>query len=89
MLNWTATRTEKKVQLAKKQLAEHFFVHFFAVVLYDYNAKRPSYTFYEGTLLTKNFVSFVPVRFFFHCCSFSPCWPLAFLERKRKVLKDF
>ena len=30
-------------------------------------------------VLTNNFVPCVPVRFFFHCRSFSPCWPLAFL----------
>ena len=28
---------------------------------------------------TKSFVACVPVGFFFHCCSFSPFWPLAFL----------
>ena len=60
MLNWTATRTEKIGPISKK----NFFVHLFAVILYDYNAKLPSYTFCERTLLTKNFVAFVPVRFF-------------------------
>ena len=30
-------------------------------------------------VLTQYFVSCVHVRFYFHCCSFSPCWPLAFL----------
>ena len=28
--------------------AAHFFVHFFAVVLHDYNVKLPSYTFCGG-----------------------------------------
>ena len=42
------------VKLAKKQLctcSTLFFVHFFAVVLHDYNVKLqklPSYTFYDG-----------------------------------------
>ena len=89
MLNWTATRTEKKVQLAKKQLAEHFFVHFFAVVLYDYNAKRPSYTFYEGTLLTKNFVSFVPVRFFFSLLLIFTLLAASISRKKKKGFKRF
>ena len=31
-------------------------------------------------VLTKNFGAWFPVHFyFFHCRSFSPCWPLAFL----------
>ena len=30
-------------------------------------------------LLTQYFVSCVHVRFYFHCCPFSPCWTLAFL----------
>ena len=30
-------------------------------------------------VLTQYFVSCVHVRFYFHCCPFSPCWTLAFL----------
>ena len=50
-----------------------FFVHFFGVVLHDYNVKLPVYTFYGGNVVR------VLVPFFFHCRSFSPWWPLAFL----------
>ena len=59
----------KTVGLISKTTALHvqynFFVHFFAVVLHQYNMKLPSYTFYEGKVV--------------HYCSFSPWWPLAFL----------
>ena len=66
--------------------AQHaFFVHFFAVVLHDYNVKWkfqniPSYTFYGGNVVhVLVFFVFCFFAFFFHCRSFSPWWPLAFL----------
>ena len=66
--------------------AQHtFFVHFFAVVLHDYNVKWkfqniPSYTFYGGNVVhVVVFFVFCLFAFFFHCRSFSPWWPLAFL----------
>ena len=47
--------------------AAHFFiVHFFGVVLHDYNVKLPSYTFYEGN------VGRVLVQFFFFVAHFHP-----------------
>ena len=60
----------KKVTL---HLEHTFFVRFFAVVLHHYNVKLPSYTFYTGNVVRLH------VHFFFHCCSFSPWWPLVFL----------
>ena len=68
---------QKKGLFSKKQLCmftKHtFFLHFFAVVLHDYNVKLLSYTFYGGNVVC------VPVRFFLKL-SFSPLWPLAFLN---------
>ena len=55
----------------KKRCADFFFV-----VLHDYNVKLqklPSYTFYGRNVVR------VLVPFFFHCRSFLPWWPLAFL----------
>ena len=50
----------------------------------DYNVKFPSCTFYGGN------VPCVPVRFFFfHCRSFSPWWPLAFLTATIQKLSCF
>ena len=47
--------------------AAHFFsIHFFGVVLHDYNVKLPSYTFYEGN------VGRVLVQFFFLVAHFHP-----------------
>ena len=66
----------KKVYLAKNNFARllsTLFLHFFAVVLHDYNVKLLSYTFYGGNDV------FVPVRFFLKP-SFTPLWPLAFLN---------
>ena len=37
------------------------FVHFFAVVLHDYNVKLPSYTFYGGNVVR---LSLLPFFFF-------------------------
>ena len=77
----TATRTAKKKKTDKqtnKQRQDlisrkinfagaHFFIHYFALVLHDYNVKPPSYTFCGGN------VACVSVPWFF---SFSP--PLIF-----------
>ena len=41
------------------------FVHFFAVVLHDYNVKLPSYTFYGGNVVRLSLLTF------FYCRSFS------------------
>ena len=41
------------------------FVHFFAVVLHDYNVKLPSYTFYGGNVVRRSLLTF------FYCRSFS------------------
>ena len=39
--------------MSKKQLCtcSTFFVHFFPVVLHDYNVKLPNYTFYVGNVV--------------------------------------
>ena len=34
------------------------FVHFFAVVLHDYNVKLPSYTFYGGNVVRLSLLTF-------------------------------
>ena len=48
-----------------------FFVHFFAVVLHDYNfQERLSYTFYGGNVRQNSTFS---CSLFFHRRSFSPC----------------
>ena len=67
---------KKRVYLAKNNFARllsTLFLHFFAVVWHDYNVKLLSYTFYEGNVVC------VPVRFFLKP-SFTPLWPLAFLN---------
>ena len=67
MLNGEGNENSKKITIIGP-------ISKIAVVLYDYNVKRPSCTFYGGN------VQCVPVRFFFfHWRSFSPWWPLAFL----------
>ena len=38
-----------------------FYVHFFAVVLYGYNEKRPNYTFYGGNVVFI-FSGFLPTK---------------------------
>ena len=53
-----------------------FFVHFFAVVLHDYNVKLPE-TSWLHVLWRKRRTS--SCSLFFHCRSFSPWWLLAFL----------
>ena len=74
---------QKKVYLAKNNFARllsTLFLHFFAVVLLDYNVKLLSYTFYGGNVVC------VPVRFFLKT-SFTPFWPLAFLNFSPPVQK--
>ena len=51
-----------------------FFVHFFVVVLHDYNVKLP-----ETSWLVTRFMGTCSCPLFVHCCSFSPRWPVAFL----------
>ena len=57
--------SKKKKNFAR---AAHFFCHFFAVVLHDYNAKLREFFFFfmEKTSYAFSFT-------FFHCRSFSPC----------------
>ena len=63
-------RRKITIGLISKKAALHvqhtFFVHFFAVVLHDYNVKLPE------TSLEKMSHAFL-FTFFFHCRSFSPC----------------
>ena len=64
-------------QLTKKILGRlFFFVHFFTVVLHDYNVKLRNFLgtrfFFGGN------VECVPLHFFCRCRSFSPWWQLAF-----------
>ena len=54
-----------------------FFVHFFAVVLHDYNEKLPE-TSWLHVLWRECRTCSCSVFFFFHCRSFLPWWPLAF-----------
>ena len=53
-----------------------FFVHFFAVVLHDYNEELPETSWLH--VLWRNCRT-CSCSLFFHCRSFSPRWPLAFL----------
>ena len=58
--------------------AAHFFVHFFAVVLHDYNVnvqKLPSCTFHGGNVV-RVLVHFFPLPLIF---TLHYCWPLSFL----------
>ena len=48
-----------------------FFVHFFGVVLHDYNMKLPD-TSYKLHILWRKCQT-CSRSLFFHCCSFSPC----------------
>ena len=69
-----------KIGLISKKATLHvqhtFFVHFFAVVLHDYNVKLP-----EASWLHVLWRKCRPCScsLFFYCRSFSPRWPLAFL----------
>ena len=53
-----------------------FFVHFFAHVLHDYNVKLPEASWLHVLWRKCRTCS---CSLSFHCCSFSPRWPLAFL----------
>ena len=69
-----------KIGLISKKATLHvqptFFVHFFALVLHDYNVKLP-----EASWLHVLWRKCRPCScsLFFYCRSFSPRWPLAFL----------
>ena len=56
--------------------AVHFFVYFIAVALHDYNVKLPETSWLHVLCRKRRTCSCSP---FFHCRSFSPWWPLAFL----------
>ena len=64
---------KQSVDLVSKITTLHmqhtFFVHFFAVVLHDYNEKLPETSWLH--------VLYAPVHFFCGCRWFSPWWPLA------------
>ena len=53
-----------------------FFVHFFAVDLHDYDVKRPEASWLHVLSRKRRTCS---CSIFFHCRSFSPRWPLAFI----------
>ena len=56
--------------------AVHFFVYFIAVALHDYNVKLAETSWLHVLCRKRRTCSCSP---FFHCRSFSPWWPLAFL----------
>ena len=56
--------------------AVNFFVYFIAVDLHDYNVKLPGTSWLHVLCRKRRTCSCSP---FFHCRSFSPWWPLAFL----------
>ena len=56
--------------------AVHFFVYFIAVALHDCNVKLPETSWLHVSCRKRRTCSCSP---FFHCRSFSPWWPLAFL----------
>ena len=57
--------------------AVHFFVYFIAVALHDYNVKLAETSWLHVLCRKRRTCSCCP---FFHCRSFSPWWPLAFLS---------
>ena len=60
--------------------AAHFFCTFLAVVLHDYNVKLPETSWLPLVTRFMEEMSYVFLfTFSFHCRSFSPWWPLAFL----------
>ena len=63
-------------QKATLRVQHTFFVHFFAVVLHDYNVKLPEASWLHVFWRKCRTCS---CSLFFHCRSFSPSWPLAFL----------
>ena len=74
---------KKLIGLISKQnnfvRAAHFFVHFFAVVLHDYNVKPHSklHGLEKVVCAHQKFCCLCSCfHFFFHCHSVSPCWPL-------------
>ena len=80
---------EKTIGLISKKATLHvqhtFFVHFFAVVLHDYNVKLPETSLKE---MSHTFL----FTFFFYCRSCSPgfhWWPLAFLMLSPPLLQNF
>ena len=78
---------KQSVDLVSKITTLHmqhtFFVHFFAVVLHDYNDKLPETSWLH--------VLYAPVHFFCGCRCFSPWWPLAspFSQRCYKIFMFF
>ena len=78
---------KQSVDLVSKITTLHmqhtFFVHFFAVVLHDYNEKLPETSWLH--------VLCAPVHFFCGCRSFSPWWRLAspFSHRCYKIFMFF
>ena len=64
----------KKVTFTR---AVHFLVYFIAVALHDYNVKLAETSWLHVLCRKRRTCSCSP---FFHCRSFSPWWPLAFLS---------
>ena len=69
------TSQPKKNNFAR---AARFFAHFFAVVLHDFNVKLPENSWLHVFFREENVVR-VLVHLYFHCRSFFPQWPIAFL----------
>ena len=68
---------KNNLQLAR---AAFFFVYFLAVVVAMWNFRVKHFMEKMSHALTKNICCLCSCSpFFFHRCSFSPCWPLAFL----------
>ena len=88
MLNGHGNESGKKKSVGlmrkKKQLCTSstlFCAFLFFVVLHDYNVKHLIYTSYVGNVVNapRMFFLLLFLFAFFHCRSFSPGWPLAFL----------
>ena len=56
------------------------FVHFFAVVLHDYNVKLPSYTFYGGNVVRLSLLTFFLLPLIFTLVAATKMSPLFFIS---------
>ena len=78
--NENAEKKKTKGLITRKStlhVQHNFFVHFFAVVLHDYSVKLPETS--RLHISWRNCHTCSCSLFFFHCCSLSPWWLLAFL----------
>ena len=82
-------KQQQWVKLAKNNnnfaCAAHFFVHFFVVVLHDYNMKLPETSLFN--VLWRKFCVCSCSLYIFHCCLFLTMWPLAFLIFSPRAVK--